>query len=386
MGDVAGQPGSRNLPDQLTRITNMPNTTNPSEDPPSPMSKKRLLVVLVQVVGFGIGIALLIWAVGVAMREENREQLSKLSDASPMEIMLLLSLAALSVGFNGIIFWTVINPIHRLRPTDVIATNAIATFMAYLPFKLSVVTRFVIHNRRDKVPVLTIGAWIIAEAILMTAVLGPLVLVSIWLKEINALWWVVSIISVIVCTTVGSAMARQLSGEIGVARLGRLGLSERITSSEAFGRVHTGIDMLGNARTTLITNAFRFTDIITFALRFYVAAQVLDLPISMQDSLLLGTTYFIIGAASPAGMLGTREAGTIAIAELVGISSGALSETESGQIPIAAAVIFVTAVEAVVNLGCAGFGIAWLKARKPLAVDGEEAQEALIEKSIGSDS
>ena len=361
-----------------------PNATN--EDSASQPSKKRLIVVVIQVIGFAIGIALLTWAISVAMREENREQLSKLSEASPLEVMLLLSLAALSVGFNGIIFWTVIHPIHRLRPTDVIATNAIATFMAYLPFKLSVVTRFVVHNRRDKVPVLTIGAWIIAEAILMTAVLIPLILVSIWLKEINALWWIVSIISVIVCTTIGSTLARQLSGEVGIARLSKLGLSDRITSHEAFGRVHSGIDMLSNTRVTLVTNAFRFTDIITFAMRFYIAAQVLELPISLQDSLLLGATYFIIGAASPAGMLGTREAGTIAIAELVGISSGALSETESGQIPIAAAVIFVTAVEAVVNLGCAGFGIAWLKARKPLAVDGENVQEALIEQSIESDS
>ena len=102
----------------------------------------------------------------------------------------------------------------------------------------------------------------------------------------------------------------------------------------------------------------------------------------MQDALLLGATYFIIGAASPAGMLGTREAGTIGIAELVGISSNALSETESGQVPIAATVLFVTAVEAIVNLGCAGFGIAWLKARKPLDPEGQFAETELIGRSI----
>lgn len=352
------------------------------DTPSSTRSSRSMIGVVVQIVGFAIGIVLLGWAVREALRPENREQLSKLSDATPGELMLLLVLAALSVGFNGVIFWVVLNPVHRIRVTDVIATNAIATFLAYLPFKLSVVARFVIHNRRDKVPVLTIGAWIIAEAILMAAVLGPLILTSVWLKEVNALWWVVSLVGVLVCTVVGAALSRQLAGDVGLTRLSRIGIGERFSGSDAFSRIHSGFEMLGHPRATLIANAFRLIDIITFALRFYVAARVLELPISMQDALLLGATYFIIGAASPAGMLGTREAGTIGVAELVGISSNALSETESGQVPIAATVLFVTAVEAIVNLGCAGFGIAWLKARKPLDPEGQSAETELIEQSI----
>lgn len=360
-------------------MNDTPETPSPTKSSPSAIG------VFVQIVGFAIGIVLLGWAVRMALRPENREQLAKLSDATPGELMLLLILAAFSVGFNGIIFWVVLNPVHKIRATDVIATNAIATFLAYLPFKLSVVARFVIHNRRDKVPVLTIGAWIIAEAILMAAVLGPLILTSVWLKEVNALWWIVSLVGVLVCTIVGSALSRQLAGDVGLTRLSKIGIGEKLSASDAFSRIHSGFEMLGHPRATLIANAFRLIDIITFALRFYVAAKVLELPISMQDALLLGATYFIIGAASPAGMLGTREAGTIGIAELVGISSNALNETESGQVPIAATVLFVTAVEAIVNLGCAGFGIAWLKARKPLDPEGQPAETDLIEQSIEGD-
>lgn len=336
-------------------------------------------MIVVQVLGFGIGIFLLGWAVRVAMREENRAQLAKLSEASPGEILLLLMLAALSVGFNGYIFWVILNPVHRIRLTDVIATNAIATFLAYLPFKLSVVSRFVIHNRRDKVPVLTIGAWILAEAILMAAALGPFALVSLWQQEVNLLWWVVSLLGVLVCTVTGSALARQLAGDVGIVRLSRIGLNERVTASASFSRLHSGFEMLGNPRATLLANAFRLLDILAFALRFHVAAAVLDMPISAQDSLLLGATYFIIGAASPAGMLGTREAGTIAVAAMVGISSTALTENATGQVPIAATVLFVTAVEAVVNLGCAGFGIAWLRARPGLDPSAEQTEGAIDE-------
>lgn len=359
---------------------------NDAPDTPEKSGTRRVLGIVLQMIGFGVGIALLGWAVKTALRPENRAQLEKLSDATPQELMMLLSLATLSVGFNGIIFWVVINPIHRIRPTDVIATNAIATFLAYLPFKLSVVSRFVIHNRRDKVPLLTIGAWILAEAVLMAAIMGPLVLVSLWQREVNLVWWVASLAGSFGCTFVGSALARQLAGDVGIARLGRLGIGSRVTENKAFVRVHSGFEMLGHPRATLIANTFRMIDIIAFALRFYIAARVLELPISMEDSLLLGACYFLIGAASPAGMLGTREAGIIAIAQLVGISTIATSETESGDVPIAAVVIFVTAVEAVVNLGCAGFGIAWLKARKPLDPSGESAEIELISRSIDSET
>jgi len=348
-------------------------------------AKRRLWLVLIQTIGFAGGIAMLWWAVRVAMSEENRSQLAKLSDASPFELLTLMSLAALSVGFNGIIFWVLINPIYKLRATDVIATNAIATFLAYLPFKLSVVSRFVIHNRRDKIPVLTIGAWILAEALLMMAVFGPMGVVSWWLQEINLLWWVGAIVGVVVSTLAGCWVARLLAGEGGVDWLARI-VGGRFAGTDSFARLHSGFVMLGNARSAMICNMFRVLDVLGFAMRFYVAARVLDLPISASDSLLLGTTYFMIGAASPFGMLGTREAGTIAIASLIGISSAAITEDQSGTVPIAATVLFVTAVEAVVNLGCAGFGIAWLRARPALARDTESESGADSETDSGTDS
>ncbi len=51
---------------------------------------------------------------------------------------------------------------------------------------------------------------------------------------------------------------------------------------------------------------------------------------------------------------------------MVGISSAALTEDQGGETPIVIAVLFVTAIEAIVNLACAGFGIAWLRLRPGL--------------------
>jgi len=328
--------------------------------------------VLIQIIGFAGSIAALGWAVRIALKEENREQPAKLSQASPGELIMLMSLAALSVGFNGMLFWVIMNRVHKLRPTDVIATNAISTLLAYLPFKLSIVCRFVIHNRRDKIPVLTIGAWIVAVTFLMLAVFGPITLASFWQREINQTWWIVSGIGILVTTITGSLIARQLEGEIGTRRIAKV-LGKKITSTDAYARVHTGFEMLADTRAALIGNLFRVLDILSFAMRFYVASRVLDLPLSGSDSLLLGATYFLIGMASPVGMLGTREAGTIAIASMVGISSAALAQDQTGEAPIIIAVLFVTAIESIVNLACAGFGIAWLRLRPGLDLNAEKS-------------
>ena len=335
-------------------------------------NKKRWLL-LVQILGFAIGIALLGWAVREAMNEQNQQQLARLKDATPIELLTLMALPTISVGLNGLIFWIMLNPIHKIRATDVIATNAIATFLAYLPFKLSVVSRFVIHNRRDKVPIFTIGAWIICEAILMLAVFVPLTLISLWQQQLNAIWWISVLVSIPVLTIVGSKLSMLLSGESGRSRIARAGMGSaswsKLINSTAFIRVQSGIEMLANTRGALGVVSMRILDVAAFAIRFYFAALVLDLPISIQDSILLGATYFMVGAASPFGMLGTREAATIAMASMVGISSAAITQDHSGQVPIAATVLFVTAAEALVNLACAGFGIAWLRARPGLPIE-----------------
>ena len=341
-------------------------------DTQAPTTKRNIPMITIQIVGFVGSMGVLGWAVSVALRDENREQLAKLSQASVAELVALMSLAAISVAFNGLLFWVVMNPVHKLRPTDVIAVNAISTLLAYVPFKLSIVARFIIHNRRDKIPVLTIGAWIVAVTLLMLAVFGPITIASVWQHEINTAWWIVSATGIIACTLVGSLIARQLEGERGTQRIAKI-LGEKITASDPYSRLHIGFEMLANNKAAIVGNIFRVLDIISFALRFYVAALVLDLPISATDSLLLGATYFLIGMASPVGMLGTREAGTIAIATMVGISSAALAENTTGETPIIIAVLFVTAIESIVNLACAAFGLAWLKARPGLSIETNNA-------------
>lgn len=335
-------------------------------------SSRSILRVLIQVVGFAASIAALGWAVKVALKEENRAQLENLQNASVAQVMMLVGLSFASVAINGVIFWLVIRPVHKIRVTDVISTNAIATFLAYLPFKLSLVARVAIHRKRDGVPVLTIGAWFAAIGVLMLAVLGPMALMSFVLKEVGVLWWVSVIGSVALSVGVLIVIARAFYGDRGVARLASVGVLKRITEMDSFSKMHAGFDMVASPVSSIWASVFRLLDVLAFAGRFIIAAAVLGLPISGNDALLLGSVYFLIGVFSPFGMLGTREAGTIGAAALFGVSSAAIGD--GGEGPIAAAVVFITAIEAVVNLGCAGFGVAWLRIapkKDRLADDGD---------------
>ncbi|MFK7759723.1 MAG: lysylphosphatidylglycerol synthase domain-containing protein [Phycisphaerales bacterium] len=324
-------------------------------------SERSALRVVIQLIGFVASIGALAWAVRMALKEENRTQLERLQNATAGEIMAIVGLSFASVALNGLIFWVVIRPVHQIRATDVISTNAIATLLAYLPFKLSLIARVAIHRKRDGVPVLTIGAWFGAVGFLMLAVLGPMALISYLLKEINMMWWLGVIGSVTLSVGVMIATARVFYGPRGISRIASVGALEGLTHREAFIRMHAGFDMVASPASSIWAGIFRVVDVLAFAGRFVVAAWILGLPISGADALLLGSVYFLIGVFSPFGMLGTREAGTIGAAALFGVSATAIGDGEGGASPIAAAVVFVTAIEAVVNLGCAAFGVAWLR-------------------------
>lgn len=323
---------------------------------------------IVQVAGFVAALALLGWCVAEALSPENREQLAKLSGASAGQVVGLLGLSVLTVTINGLIFWIVVRPVRRIPVSDVIATNALATFLAYLPFKLSVISRFVVHSRRDGVPVLTIGAWLAACGVMFVATLGPVLAVSLWRRGIDSWWWSGSVVGVVICAAAVLAVARAFRGDGGLARLHHLtdplkiGLVNRALRTERFRHLHDGFEMLACPWAVFGAAGLRVMDVVVVSSRFLIAAAVLGVDLSWQDAGLMGATYFVIGVISPVGALGTREGGTLALASAVGI--GAAAADAGGA--LATVILFVTGTESVVLIGGAGFAVAWLRADRLL--------------------
>lgn len=321
------------------------------------MPRRRLRFGL-QLAGFAIGLALLAWAVSIALKEENREQLQHLADASAGQIAMLLGLSAVSLLINGVSFWAIITPTRPLRCLDVVAVNNLATFLAYLPFKLSVITRAAIHNRRDGVPLLTIGAWLMAIAAAMGAGLGPPLLASVIRPAIDVAWIAIAGVGVIAAGITLVMLGRYFGYERGVARLHRI--LDPITPKRwrhllrhsRFLELHEGFAMLASPRAVTIAVGLRVTDLLVQAARFVVAAKVLGMDLGFTQAVLLALSYFILGVVSPSGMLGVREMGTTFIAS---IAAMAASDQFVGV------ALLVTSAESIVTLAGAGLGLAWLR-------------------------
>ncbi len=319
-----------------------------------------VLRVAVQIVGFAFGLALLAWCVDLAMNEENREQLQRLSEASPVRVAALFALSMATIVLNGLIFHRTLVPVRRLRTVDVLAVNAVASFLNYLPFKASVISRFVIHNRRDRVPIAQIGAWLAAVAIGGMIAFGPFFLVSLWRGEIDAAWIAGGVAGVIALAVATIVLARRFTGDDGRRRLERLAdalhlpMRARVLRSRFFADAHSGLGMLADPVSVATVVALRLADLAVQTARFLIAAELLDIALSPGQAVLFALVYFFIGVVTPFGMLGTREGGTVGIAVLVGMS-------ETGYEALAAVPLLVTATEAIVSLMLAGIAIAWLR-------------------------
>ncbi len=331
----------------------VPGAEGRADPLPDGRGSSSMLRAAAQFLGFLVGLALLVWCVKVALRPENREQLSRFREATAGEIAVILALSVASLAANGAVFWVMVRPIKKIDVGGVLSTNALATFLNYLPFKIGALARIVIHNRRDGVPVVTIGAWFGAVAAVLFVALIPPCAATFWLKRVDAAWFAVCGAGVLGLGAVTVLMARALDGAVGAERLRRvlafLPLGTRFAGSRFFGQAHAGMAILSHAPTVGAGVALRLLDLGLQAARFVVIAHVLHQELAVGRALMATVAYFLTGVFSPGGMLGTREGVT---AWLFG-ADGAES--------LAAVALLVGGAEMVTNLTGAALGLAYLR-------------------------
>lgn len=321
-------------------------------------SRRKLIV---QLLGFLVGVGLLGWCVREALTEENREQLSRLMNADAWLVGALLACSVGTLVLNGLIFWVSMLPVKRLSAMDVSATNAVATLISYAPFKLAVAFRILVHVRRDGVPMLTVLGWFGAIAVLALTVVGPAFGASLIVPGGTTAWWLVWLGGAAACTGGAIGLARVFAGDAGWSRLMTIGRRSglawlmRLLDGVHGRRVHAGVDMLAHARASTVGAGLRFTDLLVQAVRMAIAAEILGIDLDWADATVLASTYFAIGMISPIGMLGPREAGSAGFAALAGLSGA------EGASTVVVISLLVSATEAVVNLTGAGLGAAWLR-------------------------
>ncbi|MBL0921262.1 MAG: hypothetical protein IBJ10_03930 [Phycisphaerales bacterium] len=296
------------------------------------------LRIAVQVVGFAIGVALLVWCVALAVGKADPEQWSRLRASGWAPAAWLLGLTLFTVVFNGLAFWVTLLPLRRLKPADLIAVNALATMLAYLPFKLGALARVVIHRRRDNVPFRDIIAWLAGYSALSLATLVPLVVVVGLRPRLDAL-------------TVGLALAGALAANGAGVALGRL--SERRTWLAALSMGSWRV--VRHPAPVAMCAGAKLADVAVHAARFTVAAGALGIDLSLDRAVVFALAYFLLGVLSPVGMVGIREGGLA----LGGAALFALDE--AARADLARLVLLVSASEVVAIVPLAFLGGAWLR-------------------------
>ncbi len=323
--------------------------------------------LLLQAAGFVGGLMLFGWCIKTALSPENREQLAKLSQATPGQIAALLGLSAATLLLNGLMFWIALRPVQRVPIADHLATNALCTFLAFLPFKINVMMRATINNRRDKVPLLTIGAWFGVLLVTMLAVFGPILGASLLLGRVDWQWWAQGLGGAAVALGILILIARPFAGQQGLDRLHRLidrlpvPLVGQLVRTTRFAQLHTAADMLANPGAVYVSGFFRTCDLLVMSLRFVVAGAIVGVGFGFEEAVLAAAAYYFIGMASPFGMLGTREAGTVYLAGALGLAASTGQSAEQVARSLMVLTLFITGTESIVLLVGAAFGVIWLR-------------------------
>ncbi len=304
----------------MTAPSDEPRPTDPQADPglhithaplPEPLDERRRWSpgrIALQILGMVIGLALLGWAVSLAMSDENAAALKHIRNASPGPVALLALLSATGIILNGLMFWIVLRPLHRLSALDTALTNAIAVCLAVLPFKLGLLVRVTIHHRRDGVSLKDMVAWFAAISALALAVLVPLAAAGLWRGRLDTLWWLTSAGGIVAISAAALACGRLSEHHRWLARLS-LG-SWRIVRHPAPIVAH---------------GAFRIADIGVLSVRFVVAAAIAGQSLGFSDAVLFATVYFFLSAIVPTGNLGFREMGVALVASRTGLDAPAMA-------------------------------------------------------------
>jgi len=313
---------------------------------------------IIQGVAFLAGIALLVWCVSLALKPENHDALTKLADAPWWQSGGVVALSILSLLINGALFWITLRPVRPLPFISVQATNGVATLLNYLPFKIGLAARFVIHNRRDKVPLLTIAAWLAAGAVGALAVFVPLTATSVWRRTIDPIWAITGIGGILLCALTLWLVARLFAHSQGITRLhviarrtglGHLGLSWFLRTS-AFGHLHHGFAMLAGWRTVAAIIVMRCCDVAVSAARFKLASLAAGVDLHWDTAILAACVHFVLGVVSPSGQLGMREGGMTWFASLLTIPG-----VTTGEFAVVALVVGGAELLANLFIGSLGF-------------------------------
>jgi hypothetical protein len=278
---------------------------------------KRLLAV--QALGGVFGFAVFGLAIHYATSGENAEALERLKDAPAHLVAALMLFSVGTITTWGAMFTVSISPLHRIPLGRTIAVNAIATFVAAVPFKLSLALRGLIHHKRDGIPIRDCLSWFAALSGLTILTMLGLAGVALLTESANALFYALAVVWIVAAHVVSIAVSRLIETR---ARTGKA--DDRMNTARWVRRLTIGVTrVLDHPGPVALTGVLRVLEVSITAVRFTVAAQLIGVELPIPDALILALTFSVISIVAPTGNLGLREGGT----SLVAVAGGLTAET-----------------------------------------------------------
>ena len=266
--------------------------------------------IVLQLCGFLVGCVLVAWCAKRAF-EGGSDGLTKLQQADPMLVLLLLASTLGSIICSGFTFWSVARPLHRFSVLEMQSVNLMASLFNYAPIRLGLVLRCVFHWRVERMSAIDIGAWIAGVAIVTLGSLGSalaagLIQIPLGREEILLDWmWFATYA---LCIVLGS---------IATILIGRTPRLRRFLKGGE--RVLTNPRILGESL------VFRTIDLSMWAIRMWAAAKIVGVVLTPAQAALLAAVA-IIGAGNPLGRLGWREALVAFVAPYIIASNNSTDE------------------------------------------------------------
>lgn len=303
-----------------------------TDDTRALLSPRKLVI---QVIGFVIGMGLLLWCIALAFEGDGWH---RLTTAPPGLVVGLAACSLVSVVVNGVIFWLVIRPVHPLKLWDLQCLNFGVALLNYAPIRLGLIARVAYHLRVDRMSLLVVGGWLAAIAYTLALALGACILATV-VRPIFDLAWAGLVAGQIL---LGGALTWAVMGQTIVVRYGR------------------GMDrMLRRPSSLFGALGLRLVDIAAFVGRMACAAAILDLALTASDVLLLGFAALAM-SLSPLGRTGFREA---AVAFVAARLAGANAGHDQVQANMALLAIVESAGEAIVFVPGGAIAMFWYRKR-----------------------
>ncbi len=290
--------------------------------------------VLLQLLGFSVGLALLIWVIKSAAANG---QWQKVFQADPKLVIALISFSLLSSILNGSTFWITVQPIKRLQFWHMQWLNLAGNMLNYAPIRLGAISRVMYHLRVDGLTLLQITAWFGMIFYVLMLGVGSCVLATLARPSIDWIWATMVVGQMIL----GGFLTRFFVGHPLIVKHGR------------------GIDrMLSEHRPLWGAIILRLADIGAFTGRMAVALMILDITLPYSNIIILALVAFLAQLA-PFARVGFRESCVWLVAARLGESSGGIGD----NVPWEQLALIESAGEAIIFIPGGAIALLWYRKR-----------------------